>query len=199
MRLQPCNPSVGGPAKSQLVCEVDAMGGEMGKMADRCYLHKRVLNASKVAGFMHEPPVESFGTSCIHVVSCSAHWVSQHPEVGSYDLRTQHTGITCHSHVATHISQHAQISKATQAICCFKQLMQDTGGVNLTYVSAVDALHSNVGHLPHILVIPGPGCTCSQSPNRQDRVCPGDAAHLGGNTQSIFAGGDGSGVGPRTQ
>lgn len=44
---QPCNPSVGGPAKSQLVCEVDAMGGEMGKMADRCYLHKRVLNASK--------------------------------------------------------------------------------------------------------------------------------------------------------
>ncbi|KAI7843457.1 hypothetical protein COHA_002934 [Chlorella ohadii] len=44
---QPCNPAVGGPAKSQLVHEVDALGGEIGKMADRCYLQKRVLNASK--------------------------------------------------------------------------------------------------------------------------------------------------------
>lgn len=42
------NAQVGGPAKSQLVHEVDALGGEIGKMADRCYLQKRVLNASKV-------------------------------------------------------------------------------------------------------------------------------------------------------
>lgn len=33
--LQPCNPAVGGPAKSQLVHEVDALGGEIGKIADR--------------------------------------------------------------------------------------------------------------------------------------------------------------------
>ena len=46
---QPCNPAVGGPAKSQLVHEVDALGGEIGKMADRCYLQKRVLNRSKVS------------------------------------------------------------------------------------------------------------------------------------------------------
>jgi tRNA uridine 5-carboxymethylaminomethyl modification enzyme len=45
---QPCNPAVGGPAKSQLVHEVDALGGEIGRMADRCYLQKRVLNRSKV-------------------------------------------------------------------------------------------------------------------------------------------------------
>jgi tRNA uridine 5-carboxymethylaminomethyl modification enzyme len=44
---QPCNPAVGGPAKSQLVHEVDALGGEIGKMADRCYVQKRVLNRSK--------------------------------------------------------------------------------------------------------------------------------------------------------
>ncbi|XP_071716083.1 uncharacterized protein [Rutidosis leptorrhynchoides] len=44
---QPCNPAVGGPAKSQLVHEVDALGGEIGKMADRCYLQKRVLNISR--------------------------------------------------------------------------------------------------------------------------------------------------------
>jgi len=44
---QPCNPSIGGPAKSTLVHEVDALGGWMGKVADRCYLHKRLLNCSK--------------------------------------------------------------------------------------------------------------------------------------------------------
>lgn len=44
---QPCNPAVGGPAKSQLVHEVDALGGEIGKVADRCYLQKRVLNTSR--------------------------------------------------------------------------------------------------------------------------------------------------------
>jgi tRNA uridine 5-carboxymethylaminomethyl modification enzyme len=44
---QPCNPAVGGPAKSQLAHEIDALGGEIGKMTDRTYLQKRVLNASR--------------------------------------------------------------------------------------------------------------------------------------------------------
>lgn len=44
---QPCNPAVGAPAKSQLVHEVDALGGEIGKIADCTYLQKRVLNASR--------------------------------------------------------------------------------------------------------------------------------------------------------
>jgi tRNA uridine 5-carboxymethylaminomethyl modification enzyme len=44
---QPCNPAVGGPAKSQLTHEVDALGGEIGKMADRTYLQKRILNSSR--------------------------------------------------------------------------------------------------------------------------------------------------------
>ncbi len=44
---QPCNPAVGGPAKSQLTHEVDALGGEIGKIADRTYLQKRLLNDSR--------------------------------------------------------------------------------------------------------------------------------------------------------
>jgi tRNA uridine 5-carboxymethylaminomethyl modification enzyme len=44
---QPCNPAIGGPAKSQLVHEVDALGGEMGTVSDRTYLQKRILNASR--------------------------------------------------------------------------------------------------------------------------------------------------------
>lgn len=44
---QPCNPAVGGPAKSTLVHEVDALGGLIGRLADRTYLQRRVLNRSK--------------------------------------------------------------------------------------------------------------------------------------------------------
>lgn len=43
----PCNPSVGGPAKGQLVREVDALGGEMGVCIDNTYLHTRWLNESR--------------------------------------------------------------------------------------------------------------------------------------------------------
>ncbi|GBR77483.1 tRNA uridine-5-carboxymethylaminomethyl(34) synthesis enzyme MnmG [Candidatus Termititenax dinenymphae] len=42
-----CNPAIGGPGKSQLVRELDALGGEMGKAADATFLQLKMLNLSK--------------------------------------------------------------------------------------------------------------------------------------------------------
>ena len=43
----PCNPSIGGSAKGIIVREIDALGGEMGRIADKTFLQMKMLNSSK--------------------------------------------------------------------------------------------------------------------------------------------------------
>lgn len=45
--LMPCNPNIGGSSKGHLVREVDALGGEMGKVTDRTFIQSKMLNKSK--------------------------------------------------------------------------------------------------------------------------------------------------------
>ena len=45
--LMPCNPNIGGSSKGHLVKEVDALGGEMGKVIDRTFIQSKMLNKSK--------------------------------------------------------------------------------------------------------------------------------------------------------
>lgn len=47
LALMPCNPAIGGPAKSTLVREIDALGGAMGEVTDATYIQMKMLNSSK--------------------------------------------------------------------------------------------------------------------------------------------------------
>jgi len=72
----PCNPSVGGSAKGQLVREIDALGGEMGRNTDRTYIQIRMLNLSKgpaVQALRAQADKRLYSLSMKHVLESTPH------------------------------------------------------------------------------------------------------------------------------
>ena len=85
----PCNPSIGGTGKGHLVFEIDALGGEMGKAADRVTLQSRTLNLGKGAA-VHSKRIQAdrrrYQTIMKHTLEQTAHLRLIQAEV--VDIRT---------------------------------------------------------------------------------------------------------------
>jgi len=75
--LMPCNPSIGGPAKGHLVREIDALGGEMGKVTDQTFIQIRMLNTGK------GPAVQAPRAQCDKRIysSCMKHVLERQPNL----------------------------------------------------------------------------------------------------------------------
>lgn len=91
--LMPCNPAIGGPGKSQLVFELDAMGGVMGKLADQTAIHARTLNASKgpaVQSLRVQNERDGYANAARHLIEAEPNVTLVLGEVASLDANDGH-------------------------------------------------------------------------------------------------------------
>src|SRR5271168_1272997 len=72
-----CNPAIGGVAKGQIVREIDALGGAMGKCIDASGIHFRMLNASKGPA-MHSPRAQADKKLYQFTMK---HWIERQPNL----------------------------------------------------------------------------------------------------------------------
>ncbi len=93
--LMPCNPAIGGPGKSQLVFELQALGGVMGSLADQTAIHTRTLNASKGAAVQSlrvQNERDGYAAAARELVEATANVEVVRAEIAS--LETSNGGVT---------------------------------------------------------------------------------------------------------
>lgn len=87
-----CNPSIGGPGKSQMVSEIDAMGGVMPRAADAAGIHFRTLNASHGAAtraLRAQIDREMYHNAVVKILSKQPNLTIQFDKVVSLDLQNK--------------------------------------------------------------------------------------------------------------
>lgn len=134
----PCNPSIGGTAKGHLVREIDALGGEMAKAADRTFLQSRMLNRGKGPA-VHSLRVQSDRMAYHHLMKET---VERQPNLDLkqaeiVELRTDKTGRI--AAVVTALGAVHPVKSAVIATGTFLKGVIYVGDVS--YPSGPDGLH----------------------------------------------------------
>ena len=98
----PCNPSIGGTAKGHLVREIDALGGEMGKAADKTFLQSRMLNRGKgpaVYSLRVQSDRRAYQQVMKHTIELTEHLDLKQAEIVSLELDENKcvTGVVSHT------------------------------------------------------------------------------------------------------
>ncbi|MCM1404061.1 MAG: tRNA uridine-5-carboxymethylaminomethyl(34) synthesis enzyme MnmG [Prevotella sp.] len=98
--MLPCNPSIGGTAKGHLVCEIDALGGIMGLLADQTAIQIRMLNAAKgpaVRSLRAQIDKVRYHTAMLDLLKHTPHLTLAIGEVTAITWRDQQiTGVILH-------------------------------------------------------------------------------------------------------
>ena len=120
--LMPCNPNIGGSSKGHLVRELDALGGEMGKIIDKTFIQSKMLNRSKgpaVHSLRAQADKAEYSRAMRRVLEEQDHLTIKQAEVcellwdeiesGSDDLRQSNNSITDNSSLEEKIHIYSQI------------------------------------------------------------------------------------------
>ena len=114
----PCNPSIGGTGKGHLVFEIDALGGEMGRAADRVTLQSRTLNLGKGAA-VHSKRIQAdrrrYQSIMKHTLEQTEHLRLIQAEVVDLRTRTDENGKKQIDAVVTHLGE---VWRCDAAIIC---------------------------------------------------------------------------------
>lgn len=89
--MMPCNPNIGGTSKGHLVCEIDALGGEMGINIDKSFIQSKMLNSSKgpaVHSLRAQADKQKYSNSMRKVMENTPHLTLKQAEVSEllYDI-----------------------------------------------------------------------------------------------------------------